>query len=532
MLRVYSSNQLEYFQQGVYGGGTVSSSYSYSIGIMLVIGPYSFKTYDFDTLEFDPFGENFRYPPSGTYHKWDSIIHDKVEGTIYPIPVEAYRSFLWPRSWPVNAFTGDKRHYATCCLYGQSTTLTLDGWIYPADKLLISPSVQPRVVHDWKIAYSFNLFGYQVSGIFSQWIYRKSRGEGLTLNPYNDDNYSSRYTFSNVQCIRVLHMDASAAEVEFNIIPWLANSLLYYTADNSPDEIIALIEGELRLAMYLGGVKPTAVRSFPVSRVSTTPMNPSRPNFSAVFSSGRINPYWGDLAAQAYQTLGMTDMNGLAYVKDLLELRPAVVSFIQTLKKLPAKRGKSAAQLFLSVHYGFKLMALDTKELIRTFDKQMRRQSSLSKCQAASYFYYEDISISARYQVFYDQWAQLKSELSKLADLADFAITSENIWDSVPYSFVIDWFISIGDVLQSLDTYVNLQQKHSVICVGRSISARTQAKPSQLGLDQTVVVDGCILSRYIRRYQSSLIPPSLLPSVTVNPLQHLVEGAALVISRK
>lgn len=286
------------------------------------------------------------------------------------------------------------------------------------------------------------------------------------------------------------------------------------------------------ISISISSAEWSFTRYEPVKKVQGLSLRPQAPNYHAIFAPNRYQTNWYELAGQAYQTLGMTDMNGIAYVKDFAEMGAQIRSFAQTLRSLPKSKVKAAAQAWLSVHYGFKLAVLDTIKLRETLEKESLRNSRKSKCQSTRSWYYEDIHFTARYQVFYNQYGQLLSEIGRLADLADFGLTLENVWDSVPYSFVIDWFVGLGDLFQSFDTYSSLREKHEVIACGRSIKGSCQARPSQLGLPQTLASQDIQLSCYLRRYERSLHLPSLLPHVTVNPFNHYVEGAALVISRR
>lgn len=269
-----------------------------------------------------------------------------------------------------------------------------------------------------------------------------------------------------------------------------------------------------------------------VSMGRALPEKLRQPNWEALFPQKQHSVYWPEIAAEAYQDLGMTSINGIANVKELFEMGEAVSGFYKTLKSLPSKRAAAAAQAYLAVHYGFKLTVLDAIELRKTLKQYSEKRSSLSKCQASKSWTVGPISYRAGYQVFYDEFAKLKSTLQELLLISDFALSSENWWDMVPYSFVVDWFIGVGDVLQALDNFYNLTQRHEVICAGKSILEERILSKSALGLADNLVTSPMVASRYYRMYQKKLVTPSLVPSVTINPFNHLIEAAALVISRK
>lgn len=256
------------------------------------------------------------------------------------------------------------------------------------------------------------------------------------------------------------------------------------------------------------------------------------PNWDALFPPREHKVYWPEIAAEAYQDLGMTSINGIANVKELFEMGEAVTGFLSTVKSLPSKRLAAAAQLFLSIHYGFKLTVLDAIELRKVVMQYTQKRSALSKCTARKEWDASGNHYTATYQVFYDEFAKLKSTVRQLMEISDFVLTTENWWDMVPYSFVVDWFVNVGDVLTALDNFYNLEQKHEVICVGRSILEERPLALSTIGLASNIICEPIEASCFTRYYNKRLVIPSLVPSVTINPFNHLIEAAALVISRK
>lgn len=265
---------------------------------------------------------------------------------------------------------------------------------------------------------------------------------------------------------------------------------------------------------------------------SSTTFSLKKLNFDIFFPEKERNPNWSALAGEAYQSLGMADINGVANIKELISFGDEVRSFAKTLEHVPHAAVKNLAAAWLAVHYGFKLTMLDINETLEVFRQHALKRSSLSKCQAVENWSVDSRRYSARYQVFFDEFANVESYLVRLQNLTDATLTSENLWDMVPWSFVVDWFINVGDLLQSLDNYANLMQKHNVICCGRSIKGTSNLVPSQINLPSEYHSGQLVCSYYTRAYQSNLIRPSLVPSVTVNPFNHLVEAAALYISIK
>lgn len=261
-------------------------------------------------------------------------------------------------------------------------------------------------------------------------------------------------------------------------------------------------------------------------------LNLSKPNlvesFNPLDTQGLVN--WKELAGEAYSTMAYSDINGVANLKELFEMGAMCRKYADTLKSIPSKKVKAVASAYLGIHYGFKLTIMDIQELYSTLRKYSRKRSSLSKIQSATSFTYGRWDCVARYQVFYDEFAGVSDILQQLLILSDAYLTFDNVWDMIPYSFVIDWFVDIGSRISELENWATMSQRHEVICAGQSIKATANLTPKDfgpVGYSYTTIR----ASKYVRSYKNRLIMPSLIPSVTVNPFDHLIEEAALIISR-
>lgn len=484
-------------------------------------------------LEPDIFGENIRYPHTGLYHKWDSIRHTKVDGDLYPFVLSDVASVLpsvvhWDYT---NQFTGSRQGLIYYFPWDSPQIFTYDlGSRYRAQEKPMVPNTRHILGRSYWMPLSDEVVVYYMISATLWEVDGKLSWDPYTLRPFGRPSLSlnvwklHKNQYGNIER-RVDSVHTASIRRDFESREFLASgSSVIYECGRYLEELIKLSEHNFLFGSSL------LVSLTPLRGVLNLQVH--EPNYDAIFAENRRNPNWRELAASAYQNLGMSDINGIAYITDLINMGAEVRSFAATLKTIPSSKVKAVASAWLAVHYGFKLTLLDAKTLYDTFQAQALRNSRLSKCQAATSWTYQDVSFSARYQVFYDQFGHLATEFQKLMELTDATVTSENLWDMVPFSFVIDWFVSLGDVLQSLDNYANLIQKHEVLAVGRSIKGVAHAKASQLGLPAYIDTSNITITMYLRRYERSLLPPSLIPSVTVNPFNHLVEGAALWISRK
>lgn len=238
------------------------------------------------------------------------------------------------------------------------------------------------------------------------------------------------------------------------------------------------------------------------------------------------NPDWNVLARDAYQDLGTYQGNGIALLRDIIGCTAAARSTLKTIRSL-ATKPKAVSDLFLSFHYGWKLMFLDLKEL----QHSLAAVKKVRRCQAAQSYAYEKGMAYARYQVYFEEYSELNSLLDLAVAKFDLELSGRTMWDFLPFSFVVDWFIKIEEVLTSLDNWFRLTRRHKIVAAGRSLKCICPIKPGQVGLPSAL--SGNITARYYCRRYGDPIAPAILPSVTNQFMPfHFVEGTALVISAR
>lgn len=238
---------------------------------------------------------------------------------------------------------------------------------------------------------------------------------------------------------------------------------------------------------------------------------------------------WRDLAYDAYASVQFYNGNGIALFRDLREMQEGVRSTLKTIKGLGGNTLAAIAQLYLTFHYGYKLLMMDTEELTKELIHYDSLTSKDCKCQkgrsTASTGSGGHWSVRLNYEVYYDLYGQLTSELQKLVDLFDIDPLDPTIWwDLTPYSFVVDWFVDIGDLLERIQVDTEIRNKHKVRAVGRTVKAECRT----VKLNRSLVT----AKFYERQYDKQLItPPVNVPVNTTLAPQHWVEGAALAVSR-
>lgn len=193
--------------------------------------------------------------------------------------------------------------------------------------------------------------------------------------------------------------------------------------------------------------------------------------------------------------------NGIAYVRDLYalltELKPVVSSIALLARGKPKKAvkrlskalskvllgtdsigvpHKDLASLYVYNRYGLRLTVRDTSDLIDLLRTRAigynRFNSGLHEtwstplgpvsCRANIAVYTKDADNSTvalmeklRKQLQVGSW-DVKT-MYRAARRADMIPTGVNIWDFIPYSFVVDWIVPVSDILESLDVENDLQ---------------------------------------------------------------------------
>lgn len=106
----------------------------------------------------------------------------------------------------------------------------------------------------------------------------------------------------------------------------------------------------------------------------------------------------------------------------------------------------------------------------------------------------------------------------------------QNLWDMLPYSFVIDWIVQYGDLFKDVDEYLDQKYYFPVsYCV---MSEKWEVSKSISSIAPGSPASGEVAFSYYTRWISREIPlPSVSLSVESTAGNHLLESSALVLQR-
>lgn len=172
------------------------------------------------------------------------------------------------------------------------------------------------------------------------------------------------------------------------------------------------------------------------------------------------------------QTAGMLRDLTLRLARGILALRKGNVA--KAAKVLFPKNGKGVANDWLCVQYGIKPLISDIEGVAKTltdsrplvFRVKTKRREELPLGTLADYNLQTGVRVRTVIQshgyveVSYTATLQIDSVLSDLVvSLSRLGLTnlSTVVWELIPFSFIVDWFIPIGEKIMNEDAFTGLQ---------------------------------------------------------------------------
>lgn len=250
---------------------------------------------------------------------------------------------------------------------------------------------------------------------------------------------------------------------------------------------------------------------------------------------------WGDLAQEAADNTRRLDINTPAYIADFLKVKDLVATFASLATgDITAKKLASA---YLSVHYGVKLTLQDTKEISDALQRTLIMVDELpfqvAHSRASETFQIED-GVGA-YPVFGERQLNFKLYYNPLDnDLVDVIRTAmswdvfptlANVWDYIPFSFVVDWFANVQDTLERIDHNTYISTLRVLSCIQTTRMKVTIPSNIVLGATPGGMVVGDFTFIHYDRSISPTAPDPISRFDLPRSFDHWIEGAALFLQR-
>ena len=243
----------------------------------------------------------------------------------------------------------------------------------------------------------------------------------------------------------------------------------------------------------------------------------------------------GHIVTSIADQVGRLTNNNAALVLELTRLASKVVALFRgdpsDLKTLfrdirNVKNAKDAARVAanvrLSEQYGLRLTIQDLAEVAASINARRGEQIARTSCAYSSTVPQGAVAVTEHWKVFYSANPTDASVISKLfqSDLIGF----QNIWDLIPYSFVVDWFSPVGDILQGWDDELMLSHLpiHAIV-IGQKATYSTQWVEDGINYSFSA-------SCYTRSKSKSFPPYAFTTRRSVST-NIVVNGAALIVQR-
>lgn len=237
----------------------------------------------------------------------------------------------------------------------------------------------------------------------------------------------------------------------------------------------------------------------PPSAVDIRPQFHSESSFNewvdiAQADSHKSNLDWGYSVFEAGKQVRELDINGLAFVKDCIELprfiknvaadaaswpaalRPLLKELISSKRSLKKVRriydqleplAKKAADTYLSHHYGTRLSLRDWGDVLDAADNFLNSKDQLyqrlsdkrtafwpnirlDRTLTAVVRNLSDLTLHDT-ETFAESRHQFSKHMRRMAYETDLLPSASNLWDLVPFSFVVDWILPIGNNLEAME---------------------------------------------------------------------------------
>jgi len=239
--------------------------------------------------------------------------------------------------------------------------------------------------------------------------------------------------------------------------------------------------------------------------------------------------HYGDLAMKASEKVIANDVNMIAFFRDLKHPE-TMIPKLKNLKSL-----KSYANDYLSVKYGI-LPTISDLQRIRDAFKKVRPYLDKNGFKSYSAGHIEHLTSGNEYY-------ELEQHIKLGIDNEDNALqaleqglenigmlpTMENLWDLIPYSFVVDWFVQVGDLLERADACQRLMRLNiRYATMSRKSTAQKRILP-RIGSPYF----GTAVWVHYHRWVSDQCPvPPLSLKANISDFNHWLEGGALLLQRK
>lgn len=238
--------------------------------------------------------------------------------------------------------------------------------------------------------------------------------------------------------------------------------------------------------------------------------------------------HYGDLAMEASQRVNANSVNMLAFLKDLRH-PSELVPKLRNLRRL-----KTLSSNYLTAEYGILPTIDDIQSIVAAFRRigPYLDRNGFSTYSAGftdsksigtmSYSKEQHIKLAIG-----DEDSDFQELISRLESMGTLP-TAQNVWDLLPYSFVVDWLVDVGGFLERVDTRLRLARLNiRYVTMSRKSNAQ-----GVLPLSGEFPFEGSVNWVRYHRWVSDQCPvPPLSLQTTFQDFDHWLESGALLAQR-
>jgi hypothetical protein len=287
-------------------------------------------------------------------------------------------------------------------------------------------------------------------------------------------------------------------------------------------------------------------RGAPPTLLASITLNPALSTYlkQSIDSVTSVGDFWPTLCQQAILSAQYVDCNMIAMINDLRNLRSDLTGILENVKPtlladIAKKDGwKQISSFFLGNKYGYQLTYSDATSIGEAMERLRqnltREAKAILKLRSALETTIPGkvpITLKASYLA---RVSPNKDPLcAGIRSLYDWDIYPSlgNMWDLIPYSFVADWIVGVGDLLEDIDANAYMLYYY-IKSITKSLKATTGPISASYALGNLCLAGSVSWSHYRRWGEFSFDPMPL--SLDFHPedlLGHWTEGTALWINK-
>lgn len=172
------------------------------------------------------------------------------------------------------------------------------------------------------------------------------------------------------------------------------------------------------------------------------------------FRKGWVTAYYA-----AVDSLPGSSNNAISTVLEVASLFKSLITL--DFGAIPKKLGDIFSSSWLKYRYGYCTTKSDISEYISLNDRLLAL-SRADSIRCYGKYTCSDGTFACSFDV--DVEDIIPSNIKEVCNLFGLKLSAYNAWDMIPYSFIVDWFIPVGEFLESLETRSEVANLHTTNC--------------------------------------------------------------------